>query len=65
MEYPYLDHESDIDVDAQIEKLAQEKDAKLPGLKIFEGVDPCIPNGRTVEAGSDPDDLERSRSQQV
>ncbi|KAJ5556520.1 hypothetical protein N7494_000435 [Penicillium frequentans] len=58
MEYPYLDHESDLDVYAQIEQLAHEKDAKLPGLKILEGVDPCIPNGRTVKKGSDPDDLE-------
>lgn len=58
MEYPYLDHEADLDVNAQIEQLAQNKDAKLPGLKNFEGVNPCIPNGRTVERGSDPDNLE-------
>jgi hypothetical protein len=55
---PYLDYESDIDVNAQIEQLAREKDAKLPGLKIFEGVDPCIPNGRIVDEGADEDDLE-------
>ncbi|KGO70725.1 hypothetical protein PEX1_057470 [Penicillium expansum] len=55
---PYLDYESDLDVDAQIEQLAREKDAKLPGLKIFEGVDPCIPNGRTVDEGADEDDLD-------
>lgn len=58
MEYPYLDHESDLDVYAQIEQLTQEKDVKLPGLNILEGVDPCIPNGKTVKKGSDPDDLE-------
>ena len=55
---PYLDYESDLDVNAQIEELAREKDAKLPGLKIFEGVDPCIPNGRTVDEEEDEDDLE-------
>jgi hypothetical protein len=44
-----LDYEYDLDVDAQIEQLALEKDAKLPGLKILEGVDPRIPNGFTVE----------------
>ncbi|KAJ6035183.1 uncharacterized protein N7446_009942 [Penicillium canescens] len=47
---PYLDYESDLDVNAQIEQLAR--------LKIFEGVDPCIPNGRTVDEGADEDDLE-------
>jgi hypothetical protein len=35
---PYLDYESDLDVNAKIEELAREKEAKLPGLKIFEGV---------------------------
>lgn len=40
MDYPYLECESDLGVDAQIEQLAREKDAKLPGLKMLEGVDP-------------------------
>ncbi|KAJ6022583.1 hypothetical protein N7499_007898 [Penicillium canescens] len=42
---PYLDYNSDLDVDAQIEQLACEKVAKLPGLNVLEGVDPRIPNG--------------------
>lgn len=54
---PYLDYESDIDVDAQIEQLAHEKDAKLPGPKV-EGIDLCIPNGRTVDERENEDDLE-------
>jgi hypothetical protein len=54
---PYLDYESDLDANALIEQLAREKDAKLPGLKI-EGVEPCIPNGRTVDEEADEDDLE-------
>lgn len=53
---PYLDYESDIDVNAQIQQLALEKDAKLPWLKV-EGIDPCIPNGRTVDEREDEDDL--------
>ncbi|CAI7592885.1 unnamed protein product [Penicillium glandicola] len=54
---PYLDYESDIDVNAQIEQLAREKYAKLPGLGGFEGVDPCILNGSTVDEEAE-DDLE-------
>jgi hypothetical protein len=42
---PYLDYNSDLDVDAQIEQLAREKDAKLPGLSVLECVEPRIPNG--------------------
>lgn len=50
--------QSDLDVNAQIEQLAREKDAKLPGLKIFQGVDPRIPNGRIVNEEADENDLE-------
>ncbi|KAJ5780547.1 hypothetical protein N7457_005707 [Penicillium paradoxum] len=53
----HLDYESDLDIDAQIEQLAREKDAKLPGLKILEGVEFCIPNGRTLGQDADRDDL--------
>jgi hypothetical protein len=35
---PYLEHESDLDVDAQIEQLARENDAKLPRLKILKAL---------------------------
>ncbi|KAJ5615477.1 hypothetical protein N7537_000591 [Penicillium hordei] len=54
---PYLDYESDIDVNVQIEQLAHEKDAKLPGLRS-DGLDPRIPNGRTVDERADEDGLE-------
>ncbi|KAJ5308746.1 hypothetical protein N7508_004125 [Penicillium antarcticum] len=50
---PYLDYESDLDINAQIEQLAREQGVKLRGLMIFGGVDPCISNGRTVDERSD------------
>ncbi|CAG8892412.1 unnamed protein product [Penicillium egyptiacum] len=55
---PYLEYESDLDVDTQIEQLAREKDAKLPGPKMLEGVDPRIPNEFTVKYWKDEDDPE-------
>ncbi|KAJ6139063.1 hypothetical protein N7471_005549 [Penicillium samsonianum] len=52
----YLEYESDLDVDAQLEQLAREKDTKLPGLKMFEGIHPRIPNGFTVKVWQEEND---------
>ncbi|KAJ6188339.1 hypothetical protein N7519_003247 [Penicillium mononematosum] len=55
---PYLEYESELDVDTKIEQLAREKDAKLPGLKMLEGVDPRIPSGFTIKEWKNGDDPE-------
>ncbi|KAJ1716337.1 hypothetical protein NYO67_1475 [Aspergillus flavus] len=49
-EYPHKYKESlDLDVEAQIANLLEQKDAKLPSLKVIEGIDTPIPHGHTVE----------------
>ncbi|KGO73436.1 hypothetical protein PITC_085740 [Penicillium italicum] len=55
---PLSDSGSNLGVAAQIEQLAREKDAKLPGLKILEGVYPHIPNGFTVKQWQGENDKE-------
>ncbi|KAE8420345.1 hypothetical protein BDV36DRAFT_307045 [Aspergillus pseudocaelatus] len=39
----------DLDIEAQIAMLLEQKDAKLPSLKVIEGVDTPIPHGHSVE----------------
>ncbi|KAE8308046.1 hypothetical protein BDV41DRAFT_552648 [Aspergillus transmontanensis] len=39
----------DLDIEAQIATLLEQKDVKLPSLKVIEGVDIPIPHGHTVE----------------
>ncbi|KAJ5237285.1 hypothetical protein N7489_007376 [Penicillium chrysogenum] len=50
-------YESNLDVDGQKEQLAREKDVKLPGLKMIEGVNPRIP-GFTLKEWKGQDDPE-------
>ncbi|KAB8220122.1 hypothetical protein BDV33DRAFT_203841 [Aspergillus novoparasiticus] len=55
--YPHRYKESlDLNVEAQIANLLDQKDAKLPSLKVIEGIDTPIPHGHSVE-GSDDEHL--------
>ncbi|CAG8887800.1 unnamed protein product [Penicillium egyptiacum] len=54
-EYKYFDFEPDLDIDAQLDQLMREKDAR--SLEILGGVDIPIPNGKTVHNSADDNDL--------
>ncbi|KAE8140396.1 hypothetical protein BDV38DRAFT_18047 [Aspergillus pseudotamarii] len=56
-EYPHKYMESlDLDIEAQIANFLEQKDARLPSLKVIEGIDAPIPHGHSVE-GSDDEHL--------
>ncbi|KAL2855987.1 hypothetical protein BJY01DRAFT_242927 [Aspergillus pseudoustus] len=40
---------SQINIDAHVSRLMEEKDTKLPSLKSIEGLEGCIPNAETIE----------------
>ncbi|KAJ5557183.1 hypothetical protein N7494_001098 [Penicillium frequentans] len=46
---------SDLNVDALLEKLVADKDARLPLLRIIEGFDPVIPRAKEVPEYADED----------
>ncbi|KAJ5960550.1 uncharacterized protein N7479_007700 [Penicillium vulpinum] len=53
-EYKCFEYESDLDVDAQLDRLICENNAR--SLEILEGIDVPIPNGKTVDNSADDDD---------